>query len=71
MPTPHFTLPDLVFLGLVLACFAAFAVTLAGVHLYVTLPPRRRPRETPELRVSAYAMSQASDGSMTGVARRG
>jgi len=43
MIIPHMTLPEVIFIGFVLACFAAFIVTLAGVHLYVMMPARRRP----------------------------
>jgi hypothetical protein len=36
------SLPEVIFGVMVLVCFAAFAVTLASVHLYVSLAPRRR-----------------------------
>jgi hypothetical protein len=59
MVDPSMTLPEMIFGGLVLACFAAFATTLAGVHLYVSLPPRRqrklRPVELPVGAIGALA----------------
>lgn len=42
MIIPQMTLPEAIFGILVLTAFAAFVVTLAGVHLYVSLP-RRQP----------------------------
>jgi hypothetical protein len=35
------SLPALVFIGLVLACFATFIITLAGEQIYTLLPARR------------------------------
>ena len=42
MIIPQMTLPEMIFGIVVLTAFATFAVTLAGVHLYVSLPPWRR-----------------------------
>ena len=42
MIIPQMTLPEVIFGILVLTAFAAFVVTLAGVHLYVSLPRRQR-----------------------------
>jgi hypothetical protein len=47
MFAPTLTMPEMIFLGLVLAAFAAFAIALSSVHLYVTLPPRRRRAAAP------------------------
>ena len=41
MIIPQMTLPEAIFGILVLTAFAAFVVTLAGVHLYVSLPRRQ------------------------------
>lgn len=62
MIVPSMTLPEVIFGGLVLTSFAAFVITLAGVHLYVTLAPRR---EMPDRR-AASPVAGASPLSATG-----
>ena len=42
MIVPHMAFSEALFGILVLAAFAVFAGTLAGVHLYVSLPRRQR-----------------------------
>ncbi|HLZ82899.1 MAG TPA: hypothetical protein VKQ54_04985 [Caulobacteraceae bacterium] len=44
MTIPHMPLSEVIFLIFVLSCFAAFAFTLAGVHVYVNLAPVRQAR---------------------------
>ena len=44
MPTPHFTMPEIIFAILVVTCFVTFAITLAGVHLYVSRALQPQPR---------------------------
>jgi hypothetical protein len=53
---PPMTLPEMIFGGFVLTCFAAFVLSLAGVHLYVTMSPgRARGREAVDRRASSPA----------------
>jgi len=59
MLPPTFTMPETIFVGLVLACFAAFIITLAGVHLYVSLSPRRRCAPAP---ARVYAAPRTDHG---------
>jgi hypothetical protein len=62
MIVPPPSLPEMIFGVMVLTCFAAFALTLAGVHLYVRSAPRAARRPAPAQRPAAAAIDEALAG---------